>query len=171
MYLCIWCANDNDDDDDDNDANDNKDDNDYDVNRDDDNENEDRMLNLTIFKFKKWTMNNIQASSAMIFKFTISECNRPTANGQSFRQQPFAPKYPNDVKSYINWPLWCFSLHNLNLLYVLQTSPAACPFYLLFSSKFCSVLKHATQVCLVLIWSCVLLKLFNPSCSFRVIQD
>ena len=44
-------------------------------------------------------MNNIQASSAMIFKFTISECKRLTANGKSFRQQPFAPEYPDDVKS------------------------------------------------------------------------
>ena len=93
-------------------------------------------------------MKNIQASSAMIFKFTISECNRPTANGQSFRQQPFAPKYPDDVKSYTILPLWWFSLLPLNLLYVLLTPPlATSPFYLLFSSKCYSVLKHAAQVC------------------------
>ena len=39
--------------------------------------------------------------------------------------------------------------YTTNLLYVLLIRPAARPLYLLFSSKFCYVLKHAAQVCLV----------------------
>ena len=78
-YDCDANANDNGNDADDNDANDNNDDNDYDVNRDDDNEKEDRMLNSTISKFKKSNEQHPSpASSAMIFKFTISECNKQT---------------------------------------------------------------------------------------------
>ena len=90
---------DDDNDDEDNDADDNNDDDDYDVNRDDDNENEDKICWTQQYLSLRNLMNNIQASSAKIFKFTISECKRLTANGKSFRQQPFAPEYPDDVKS------------------------------------------------------------------------